>query len=240
MKKTFKISSIIFIIMTFASNVFAISKETFTNNYITTLLGCFAIATAMTFVYLNAIKEADKNAKKFQKENAKKELEEKKAKEVKTKESKKKENKTKEKKKTKGMSLLVLLITIIVMIIIAGVVIFNVDDSNILERSTDAEISGILDNVQHRVSEVVSAETLETKCEAYPTDMAFSSYFTRVAETDYFKVNLEALDFVKVDTQGFFIIDEEFNVIYLEDEDYIFPEDTEVPQDVIDALVTNN
>lgn len=61
-----------FIVGTF-SNVYANTDKSFISNYMFTIIVCIAIAIAMTFVYLNAMKEANKNAEKLQAEKMKEE-----------------------------------------------------------------------------------------------------------------------------------------------------------------------
>lgn len=74
----------------FSSSVFGIEEVAEeSSNTLLTILVCFAIATGMTYIYLNAVTTANKNAKKYQKDM------EAKAK----KEAKEKTNKKKDKKK---------------------------------------------------------------------------------------------------------------------------------------------
>ena len=60
--------------------------------------------------------------------------------------------------------------------------------------------------------------------------------FSRIGTTESFRVILYGVGLQVLDTDGVFIIDNEFNVIYLEDRDFIYPEDVIVPETVLTAL----
>lgn len=136
----------------------------------------------------------------------------------------------------RGISLTILVITIIVMVIIAGAVILNLERNKVLDHSHDSKVLGILDNVQHKVSEVVSKQLLENNKEPLPSDKSLELYFSKIETYDYYTVNTQSIGFPRLDVDGVFIIDNDFNVIYLEDKNYIFPEGTELPKEVISAL----
>lgn len=137
----------------------------------------------------------------------------------------------------KGFSLVVLIITIIVMIIIAATVVLNLEDTNTINEATESKLSGQLDNVQQKLSEIVSEKMMENKRDLLPSDRKFMNYFTQIGESDYYLVNLEMIGLGAIENEGVYIIDEGFNAYYLEEfEDYILPEDSVVPSEVRNEL----